>query len=333
MANDTPAFVKDVTIKMVGVLMLAYVGATILSILGMTSDEVNHLLPTDLTLPPYNYAPGTDNKQKYNLRHDDSKHANLHDADGSFIERTRDLIEYFYPMETVSFPYTSWFMHPNFEGTKGHLLAQWFALSCANAFAWWRGMDKGLILIGRWMLSFKWKTLTDWFLFYLFPYFLYWFILLPIIPFLGFGLGAVGSGMKNIPGSYMLTLAPFFGGLFAVGALIGGGIFNVYSWILSFLIFGAGFAISIVSFFWWVLIGVALWAYTVGFLFLAPILSNSGMDKVWQEFKNHHVSMTFIFIVLMLVSARTNLDPDIVKGLSIASVMAMISLLYKYKNS
>jgi hypothetical protein len=334
MANDTKAFISDVTLKMVGVLMLAYVGATILSILDMSSEEVNHLLPTNLALPPYNYAPGTSNSEKYSVHHDESKHSNLHNVgdDISFAERTRDLLEYFYPMETVSFPYTSWFMHPNFKGTKGHMLAQWFALSCANAFCWWRSIYKGLILIGRWMLSFKYKTAMDWFIFYIFPYFLYWLILLPIIPFFGFGLAALGSGMKNIPGSYMLTMSPFFGGLFAVGTLIGGGIFNVYSWILSFMIFGAGFAISLVSFFWWVMIGVALWLYTIFFLFFAPILSNSGTDKVWKEFRGHNVSMAFIFIILVLISANTNLDPNIFKGVAIASGVILLYNLYVYWN-
>ena len=333
MNNEISAFAIEVATNMVGILMLAYVGATVMSILNMSSAEVNLLLPTDLSQPPYNYSADTPNSEKYNLRHDNSKHAAMHDTNASFVQRTRELLEYFYPMETVSSPYTSWFMHPNFQGTKGHLLAQWFALSCANAFCWWRSIYKGLILIGRWMLSFEWKTVVDWLIFYLFPYFLYWFILLPIMPFVGFALTALGSAMKNIPGSYMLTLAPFFGGLFAVGALLSGGVFNVYSWILFFMIFSSGFAISVISFFWWALVGVAMWAYTVFFLFCAPILSNSGLDKVWQEFGNHQTSLKIIFLIFLVMSAKTHLSAIVFQGISVGSVLVGLIILYRWKYS
>jgi hypothetical protein len=72
--------------------------------------------------------------------------------------------------------------------------------------------------------------------------------------------------------------------------------------------------------------------YTIFFLFFAPILSNSGTDKVWKEFTAHNVSMAFIFIILVLISAKTNLDPDIFKGVAIASGVILLYNVYIYWN-
>jgi hypothetical protein len=72
--------------------------------------------------------------------------------------------------------------------------------------------------------------------------------------------------------------------------------------------------------------------YTIFFLFFAPILSNSGTDKVWKEFRGHNVSMAFFLIIFVLISANTNLDPNIFKGVAIASGVILLYNLYVYWN-
>jgi hypothetical protein len=223
-------------------------------------------------------------------------------------------------------------MHENFQGTKGFTIAQWFALTCANVFIWWRSFYKGLYLLGRWLISVTEGAgdIGDLFLFFIYPYILYYLVFLPLIPFIGFVLAILGSSQHNIPGSYMLTLAPIFGTLFAIGNLIGGGVFNIYAWIISGVIYFSGFMIAFVSFFWWWMVGGALWLYSIMFLMFAPFWAGkeNAMQTILKQLKLHTRSICTIFVVYTAFSASRNFakSTELLAGIGLGTLFCLYQI-------
>ena len=322
MANPQQ-FTKDLLWCALALMIVSYAGATVLSILKMKPDDLDYLLPTDISKLPY-YNPSDPNNKGPSLQNV------VNAAKGSY---TAALLEYVYPMKSVGFPYASWFMHPNFTGTKGFTIAQWFALTCANVFIWWRSFYKALYLVGNWLIKVtESSNVGDLFLFFIYPYILYYLVFLPLIPFIGFVLAILGSSQHNIPGSYMLTLAPIFGTLFAIGNLIGGGVFNIYAWIISGVIYFSGFMIAFVSFFWWWMLGGALWLYSIMFLLFAPFWAGKAdaMDVIVAEMKAHTRSICSIFILYTAFSAAQNFadNTELLTGILLGSLFCLYQIYY-----
>jgi hypothetical protein len=329
MEGNPQQFVKDLVWCAVALMLVSYVGATVLSILDMNPKDLETLLPTNIYTYPYSAPAGTSAK-------DLDKGVELDkilkpDGTGNF---TAALLEYLYPMKSVSFPYTSWFMHPNFKGTKGHTIAQWFALTCANVFIWWRSFYKALYLVGNWLRSVTKSAgdIGDLFLFFVYPYILYYLVFLPIVPFIGFVLAILGSSQHNIPGSHMLTLAPIFGTLFAIGNLIGGGVFNVYAWMISGVIYFSGFAIAFVSFCWWCMLGGALWLYSIMFLVFAPFWAgkDNAMQHIMVQLKLHIRSICTIFVLYTAFAATKNFaqSTELLAGISVGTLFCLYQIYY-----
>jgi hypothetical protein len=223
-------------------------------------------------------------------------------------------------MKRLSFPYTSWFLSKEFEGTKGYILAKWFACTCAGTFCAWRKLYKILIVIGKWFHTVAYNF-SDFFLFYIFPYIAIYLVALPFIPILGAGLAMLASTMYNIPGSWILTFAPFMGGLLAVANILAGGFFNIFAWVMAGIIFCFGFALGWVNIFWWLMIGGALWLYTAAFLVLSPLLHKGGIQNVVDEFVRHKKSLLVVFTVLVVFAAFMNLSTALSSGFTIGALI------------
>ena len=321
--GDVGGFVRAAAYYGAAVLIIGYVGATIINITNLSGKEIDDLFPTNLQSFPYQVPVGKTNSSGDSIEMlFNDYHATL-DAESL----TRATLEFIFPMKRLSFPYTSWFLSKEFEGTKGYILAKWFACTCAGTFCAWRKLYKILIVIGKWFHTVAYNV-SDLFLFYVFPYIIIYLVALPFIPILGAGLAMLSSTMYNIPGAWILTFSPFMGGLLAISNILAGGFFNIFSWIMAGIIFGFGFCLGWVNVMWWFMIGFALWLYTAAFLVLSPLLHKGGIQNVVDEFIRHKKSLLTVFTILIVVAAFANLSTALSTGFTIGALLCFY-LIYK----
>jgi hypothetical protein len=322
--GNMPAFLKQMAWSMAALLVVSYIGSTVVSITQLTGAEIDDLFPTDLKSFPYQVPAGKSDGS--------SSIAELFDRFGTDNAEhlTRATLEYIYPLKRTSFPYKSWFLSKEFEGSLGFVVAKWFAMTCAGTFCAWRSLYKTLIVLGKWFYSVL-HNYADFFLFYVYSYLAIYVILLPIIPVVGAVLAALSSTMYNIPGAWILTFAPIMGVLFAIANLFSGGMMNIYSWVISIIMVYAGYAAGFVNLAWWIGLGGALWVYTVVFLFLSPLLHVGGLQKMFEVFKGHMKSMLVIALVLIVMAAHENLSPALTVGFGIGAAICAV-LIYKMKS-
>jgi len=309
-------FFTTVLTYAVGVLVIGYVGATVINITNLSGKEIDDLFPTELGNFPYTVPEGRTNPSGDSI----ADLFSSYNASEDMEHLTRATLEFIFPMKRLSFPYKSWFLSKEFKGTTGHIIAQWFASTCAGTFCAWRKFYKILIVLGKWFHTVAFNV-SDFVLFYIFPYIAIYVIMLPIIPFLGMGLALLASSMYNIPGAWMFTFAPFMGILLAVSNILAGGFFNFFAWIMAIIIFFVGWGLGWVNLAWWFMIGCALWLYTVAFLALSPLLHKGGLKNVVKEFVKHKKSLLAIFTVLVVVAAFSNLSKTLTTGFAIGALV------------
>jgi hypothetical protein len=322
--GDVKSFAMSLVWGVPALLVVAYVGSTVVGITQLSGQEIDDLFPTDLEDFPYQIPPGKSNPK--------SSIAELFTKFGTDSPEnlTRATLEFVFPMKSTSFPYKSWFLSKEFDGSKGFVIAKWFAMTCANTFCFWRSLYKILIVLGKWFYSVL-HNYADLFLFYVYSYFVIYIIMLPIIPVVGFCIAVLGSTMYNIPGSWVLTFAPAMGILLAIGNLFSGGILNVYSWVISMIMVGLGYAAGYVNAAWWALIGCALWLYTVVFLFIAPILHKGGMQNMVKTFKEHKKSLLAITLLIIVKCAFASLSKALSIGITLGALICAY-LIYKMES-
>jgi hypothetical protein len=311
--GDYNSFLKAVGKSIVVLLCVGYVGSTVLTVTDMTGHEINELFPVDLNDLPY-----------ANTAHS----AAAKNLDDLFQEKgaeavTKDALEFLYPMKRLGFPYKSWFLPEGGECKDiATVVAKWYALTCAGTFSSYRGLCQTLIVLGKWLVN-AFENTGDLFLFYIYPYILFYIIFLPIIPVIGYFLAMYSSIVGNIPKGFMLSFAPIMGIVAAVANLFAGSIFNPYSWALSTMISMAGFALGFTNFAWWVILGIALWVYAIVFMFIVPLLldkdaknGKSGLERVFHKFADHKKSMLFIALLIILKSSLDFLTPAVSAGIA-----------------
>lgn len=322
MLGDVPSFVRDLAWGAAALLCVAYIGSTVVSITQLSGKDIDSLFPTDLEGFPYNAPQGVMDPPGNSIEELFTEYGT-----DNVEELTRATLEFIFPLKRTSFPYRSWFISKEFKGTKGYVVAKWFSMTCAGTFCAWRKLYKVLIVIGKWFMS-VFHNYADMFLFYGYSYFVIYIIMLPLIPVAGGMLSVLSSIMYNIPGGWTLTFAPAMGIFFAIANLFSGGLLNFYSWIISIMMVYIGYGAGFVNMAWWAAIGVALWAYTIAFLFLSPLLHKDGMKKMFEEFKSHKKSLLFITLLITLSAAFKNLSPALSVGFSIGAVVCSY-LIYK----
>jgi hypothetical protein len=320
--GDVSGFVWNVVLYGVAVLAIGYVGATVVNITNLSGSEIDALFPTDLENFPYHAPIGRINPSGDSIGMLFSDFSANQDVE----HLTMATLEFIFPMKRQSFPYTSWFLSREFRGTISHNIAQWFASTCAGTFCFWRKMYKVLIVLGKWFHTVAY-TISDFVLFYIFPYVVFYLVLLPVIPFFGAAIAFMASTMYNIPGAYILTFAPFMGFIIAIANVFTAP-FNFFSYVMSALIFFAGFFFGWVNIAWWFMIGGAVWLYTIMFLFLSPLLHKGGMQNVVDEFKRHKKSLLFFFTILVVIAAFTNLSIMLTTGICLGALVCFY-LIYK----
>jgi hypothetical protein len=318
--GDIKGFLVSVVKYAVVVVVLGYVGATVINMTNMSGAELDDLFPTDLQNFPYQTPVGRVNPQGNSIA---SLYTEYH-ASADPESLTRATLEFIFPMKRQSFPYTSWFLQKEFETSKGHTIAQWFASTCAGTFAAWRKFYKILIVLGKWGHSVA-GTLADLFLFYVYPVIAIYLIMLPIIPIVGFILCIFSSTMYNIPGAWIFTFAPLMGFLMAIANIFNAGMLNLFAWVISLLIFSFGFAMGFINVAWWGIIGIALWVFTIAFAILSPLLHKGGIKNVVKEFIKKRKGLMYIFVVLVVISALKKLN----NTLKIGVIVGAIYCLYK----
>ena len=137
-----------------------------LTVTDMTGHEINELFPVDLNNLPY-----------ANTAHS----AAAKDLDDLFQEKgaeavTKDALEFLYPMKRLGFPYKSWFLPEGGECKDiATVVAKWYALTCAGTFSSYRGLCQTLIVLGKWLVN-AFENTGDLFLFYIYPYILFYVI-------------------------------------------------------------------------------------------------------------------------------------------------------------
>ena len=324
-AGDIKGFGELVLFFAIGIVAIGFIGATVINITKMTADEIDSLFPTNLQDFPYQVPIGKKNPDGNSIA---DVYADFH-ADQDTEGLTRATLEFIYPMKRQSFPYTSWFLSEEFQGHKGHTIAQWYASTCAGTFCFWRSIYKMLIVLGKWVMNVAEKV-AEFALFYIFPYICLYLILLPVIPAIGFVISIFTSTMYNIPGGWILTFAPVMGILVAIANVFSTGIVVLGGYALSLVIFLGGLSMGVVNLAWWVIIGIMLWIYTAMFLFLSPLLHKGGIKNVMNEFVRKRRSLMVIFIILVLIAAFTKLNAILSAGFLIGGIICVI-LIFKLK--
>jgi hypothetical protein len=322
--GDVQGFGLAVLYSALGLLVIGYVGANTINICNMTGREIDDLFPTDLQNFPYETPIGRTNPSGDSI----SKVFSDFHASRDPESLTRATLEFLYPMKRQSFPYSSWFLSEAFQGHKGHTIAQWYASTCAGTFATWRSITKKLIVMGKWFYAVI-HTIADYFLFYLFPVIAIYFIVLPIVPMIGFILCWFTSIMYNIPGGWIFTFAPVMGVLMAIANVFSGGVLNIFAWIMSFMIFIFGFVMGGINLAWWIIVGVALWLYVVMFLIVSPLLHKGGFNNIVIEFKKKLKSLSIVFIILVLVAATQKLNAKLQIGFGIGAAISILMIIFK----
>jgi hypothetical protein len=322
--GDLKGFFKGMVRNVVMILVIAYVGSTVISITQLPWNVIDDLFPTDINNFPYAVPEGKSDPpsatveeimQGYNPNNVESL--------------TRGVVEYIFPLKRRSFPYKSWFLSDAFKSSKGYIIAKWFSMTCANAFCAWRKFYVMLILLGQWLHKML-GAIADMLLFYVYPYIIFYLILLPVIPVIGYFLAVAGSTMYNVPMAWIFTFAPVMGIMLAIANLFSGGIFNIFSWVVSFIIGMGGYALGAINVSWWLMIAMAMWLYSVVFLFLAPLLYDKGLARVLYEIKRHTKSLLSIFLILMVVTSFGTLNKKLTMGITIGAILCFI-LVFKMK--
>jgi hypothetical protein len=319
--GDWNAFFKSMGRNVLTILVIAYVGSTVVSITHLPWKTIDDLFPTDINNFPYSVPEGKTDPPAATVEEI------MHGYDPNNIESlTRGVVEYIFPLKRRSFPYKSWFLSDAFRGTRGYIIAKWFSMTCANAFCAWRKFYVMLILLGQWMHKML-GVIADLFLFYLYPYIIFYVIMLPIIPLIGTFLAFAGSAIYNVPMSWIFTFAPVMGFLLAIANLFSGGIFNIFSWVMSFLIGMGGFMLGYINLAWWYMIGVAMWIYSIVFLFLAPLLYEKGLSRIFYEIKRHTKTLLALFLFLMVNAAFQTLSQKLSIGILVGAIICLILVI------
>ena len=318
--GDFPSFIAAILWSLIGLLAISYIGSTSFIICDPRTD-LKQLFPIDLNKPPYKYpADAKDSNELFDKM-----------ASGSTEELGKDMMEYLYPMQHPAFPYYSFFIPVKYtsscQESVSYVLAKWYAMTCAGAFAKWRMFYLNVALIGRWMLSTK-STIADLFIFYVYSYMIYYLILLPVvIPFIGGTLAVISSFMGNIPGGFAFTFSFMFGWLFGVANLFKTGIFSPYSWALFFFLGFAGMGMMFISMAWWGMVAMAIWAYSVAFMFVAPFYVTDGFAKLMQHFKAHRISMLIITLGIVLKASMDFMSMHFTIGVGVGGLYCLYKIL------
>jgi len=319
--GDVQGFLTGMGKNIVTILVIAYVGSTVVSITQLPWKVIDDLFPTDINNFPYSVPEGKTDPPSSTVEEI------MQGYDPNNVESlTRGVVEYIFPLKRRSFPYKSWFLSDAFKSSRGYIIAKWFSMTCANAFCAWRKLYVMLILLGKWLHKML-GAIADLLLFYVYPYIIFYVILLPIIPIIGTVLAFCGSAAYNVPMSWIFTFAPIMGFLLAIANLFSGGIFNIFSWVMSFLIGMGGMALGYVNMAWWYMIGVAIWIYSIVFLFLAPLLYDKGLSRVFYEIKRHTKTLLAFFLFLMVATAFKTLSQKLSIGITVGAVLCIILIL------
>jgi len=322
--GDFRAFFRGMAKNIVTILVIAYVGSTVVSITQLPWSVIDDLFPTNINSFPYAVPEGKADPPSATVEEI------MQGYNPNNIESlTRGVVEYIFPLKRRSFPYSSWFLSDAFKSTRGFIIAKWFSMTCANAFCAWRKFYVMLVLLGQWLHKML-GVIADMLLFYVYPYIIFYLILLPFIPMIGFLLAFAGSTMYNVPMAWIFTFSPIMGFLLAIANLFSGGIFNIFSWIMSFLIGMAGMALGYINFAWWAMIAMAMWLYSVVFLFLAPLLYDKGLKRVFYEIKRHTKSLLSLFLFLMVMCAFKTLSTKLKIGITVGAIICLV-LVFKMK--
>jgi hypothetical protein len=322
--GDLKGFVTGMARNVVTILVVAYVGSTVISITQLPWKVIDDLFPTDINGFPYSVPEGKADPPSSTVEEI------MQGYDPNNIESlTRGVVEYIFPLKRRSFPYKSWFLSDAFKSSRGFVIAKWFSMTCANAFCAWRKLYVMLILLGQWLHKML-GAIADMLLFYVYPYIIFYLILLPVIPIIGFILAVAGSTMYNVPMGWIFTFAPIMGILLAIANLFSGGIFNIFAWVMSGLIGMGGYALGYVNLAWWGMIAMALWLYSIVFLFLAPLLYDKGLSRVFYEIKRHTKSLLALFLILMVTCAFKTLNKKLSIGIMVGALVCVV-LIFKMK--
>jgi len=324
--GDLKGFVSGMARNIVTILVVAYVGSTVISITQLPWKVIDDLFPTDVNGFPYAVPEGKADPPSSTVEEI------MQGYDPNNIESlTRGVLEYIFPLKRRSFPYKSWFLSDAFSSTRGFVIAKWFSMTCANTFCAWRKLYVMLILLGQWLHKML-GAIADMLLFYVYPYIIFYLILLPVIPIIGFILAVAGSTMYNVPMGWIFTFAPIMGILLAIANLFSGGIFNIFAWVMSGLIGMGGYALGYINVAWWAMIAMALWLYSIVFLFLAPLLYDKGLSRVFYEIKRHTKSLLSLFLILMVTCAFKTLNKKLSIGILVGAIVCVV-LIFKMKIS
>ena len=235
------------------------------------------------------------------------------------------ILEFMYPMESVSFPYDGWLLKQN--GYIGDL-AKYFSNTCGYVFRSYRSMYKTVLvcLSGLFLIS---PLISDLFVFYVLPFLLIGFTLSPIAVFYGVFTSFVGSIIDNINESPFLFVPPIGAFIYAVSQLLSiSDAMNPSKYIVGFGIFLLSFPLMYTQWFWYLCIGIALWLYGMMFLVFSPLAQKNGRKRIVESITHHWKGLSTIFLICVFFAGTSKLSSTLSSGVIVGIIISLF-MIYK----
>ena len=332
--GDVGKFVGLAIGNAIQIIFIGYLGASMasmcdLTVPGIGDPETFHsLFPTNLDALPYS-CPGTaKNPEPCSYKGGDV----LTTSTGG-KQWYKIMFEVLWPMNSLSFPYNTYYSNPLYQDTILYGLFQWMSWTCAGAFSKFRAVYKAYILVLA-ALSRSGK-IGDIIVFYLLPYLTILLFVTPPIPqMFGSGLAAWTSVFTDkVEKPYVYAFAPLFGVLVFVWSLIAS--LNCCacaccSWVLGLGAMILSFCVMNVSIGWNIGIGIAIGFWSAMVTLFSPIMwkNGGGWADMKRQFMLHRRGLLIYFIITTACASGAMLSKTVATGVVAGGFIALYFIIF-----
>ena len=208
--NDWGKFISELISLFILLILFSIIGANIVHLSNLPMSAINILLPSDWNSAPYKgeYSKGYDLFKKLNES-----------------ETREDLLEFLFPMKSVSFPYSYDNMYRNEQlddlGLAFYVIwpLKWLARTTAWAWSTGRLLIKYFITLLKWIMTY---VKSDSVIFFLGPFILMFALSTQLTTMIGFILMYIGGFMTDVKDGWMLAIFALMVCIIALGFALWG---------------------------------------------------------------------------------------------------------------
>tara|TARA_Y100000389_G_scaffold203842_1_gene253712 strand:+ start:609 stop:2324 length:1716 start_codon:yes stop_codon:yes gene_type:complete len=210
--NDWGKFISELISLFILLILFSIIGANIVHLSNLPMSAINILLPSDWNSAPYKgeYSKGYDLFKKLNES-----------------ETKEDLLEFLFPMKSVSFPYSYDNMYKNEQlddlGLAFYVIwpLKWLARTTAWAWSTGRLLIKYFITLLKWIMKLI-HVKSDSVIFFLGPFILMFALSTQLTTMIGFILMYIGGFMTDVKDGWMLAIFALMVFIIALGGALWG---------------------------------------------------------------------------------------------------------------